>query len=103
MVQFMPFSATPDGQGEAAVQAAIAFAKVHPLYTIAIDGFHDGQYANQSDTIGEQRVRAVVSMLVDGGIRGARISVSAQASPMPSLPRDTVKIAIYEDFPPWQP
>ena len=29
MVQFMPFSATPDGQGEAAVQAAIAFAKVN--------------------------------------------------------------------------
>jgi hypothetical protein len=103
MVQFMPFSATPDGQGKAAVQAAIAFAKANPLYTVAIDGFRYGQYSNQFDTIGEQRVRAVVSMLVDGGIRGARISVSAQASPTPSFPRDTVKIAIYEDFPPWQP
>jgi ABC-type glycerol-3-phosphate transport system substrate-binding protein len=100
MVQFMPFSATPDAHGQATVQAAIAFAKANPLDPITIDGFHYGQYANQFDTMGEERVRAVVSILVDGGISGARISILgegmayAQGSPMPSLPRGTVKIAI---------
>ena len=100
MVQFLPFSATPDAQGQATVQAAIAFARANPLDPMTIDGFHSGQYANQFDTIREQRVRAVLSMLVDGGISGARISILgegmayAQGSPMPSLPPDTVKIAI---------
>ena len=100
MVLFMPFSSTPDAHGQAAVQAAIAFAKANPLDPISIDGFHYGQYANQFDTIREERVRAVVSMLVDGGIDGARISILgegmayAQGSPMPSVPPDTVKIAI---------
>jgi hypothetical protein len=100
MVQFMPFSPTPDAQGEAAVQAAIAFAKANPLDPITIDGFRYGQYLNQFDTLGEQRVRAVVSMLVNGGVGGARISILgegmayAHGSPMPSLQRDMVKIAI---------
>ena len=100
MVQFMPFSATPEAHGQATVQAAITFAKANPLDPITIDGFHYGQYANQFDTIREERVRAVVSMLVDGGISGARITIMgegmayAQGSPMPSLPPDTVKIAI---------
>ena len=31
MVQFMPFSSTPVGQGQATVQAAIAYANAHPL------------------------------------------------------------------------
>jgi hypothetical protein len=100
MVQFMPFSATPDAQGQAAVQAAIAFAKANPLDPMTIDGFHYGQYSNEFDTIREERVRAVVSMLVEAGISGARIGILgedmayAQGAPMPSLPRDTVKIAI---------
>jgi hypothetical protein len=100
MVQFIPFSPTPDARGQATVQAAIAFAKANPLDPMTIDGFHYGQYANEFDTIREQRVRAVLSMLVDGGISGARITIMgegmayAQGSPMPSLPPDTVKIAI---------
>jgi hypothetical protein len=100
MVQFMPFSATPDAHGLATVQAAIAFAKANPLDPMSIDGFHFGQYANQFDSMGEQRVRAVVSILVGGGISRARIAILgdgmayAQGSPMQSLPRDTVKIAI---------
>jgi hypothetical protein len=100
MVQFMPFSATPDTQGQATVQAAIAYANANPLAPVTIDGFHFGQYSNQFDTMGEERVRVVVSMLVEGGISRARIDVLgkgvayAQGSPMPSLPRDTVKIAI---------
>jgi hypothetical protein len=100
MVQFMPFAATPDPQGAATVQAAIAFARANPLDPISIDGFHSGQYANQFDSLREERVRAVVSMLVAGGVTGARISILgegmayAQGSPMPSLPPDTVKIAI---------
>jgi hypothetical protein len=100
MVKFMPFSATPDAQGVAAVQAAIAFAKANPLDPMTIDGFHYGQYSNQFDTIREDRVRTVLSMLVEGGISGARIGILgedmayAQGSPMPPLPRDTVKIAI---------
>jgi hypothetical protein len=100
MVQFMPFSAIPVGQGQATVQAAIAFANANPLTAVTIDGFQHGQYSNQVDTMGEERVRAVVSMLVEGGISRARIDILgegiayAQGSPMPSLPPDTVKIAI---------
>jgi outer membrane protein OmpA-like peptidoglycan-associated protein len=100
MVQFMPFSATPDAQGQATVQQAIAYANANPLMPIAIDGFHHGQYADQFDAMGEERVRVVVSMLVEGGISRARIDILgegiayAQGSPMASLPRDTVKIAI---------
>jgi outer membrane protein OmpA-like peptidoglycan-associated protein len=100
MVQFMPFSATPDAQGQPTVQAAIAFAKANPLMPVTIDGFHYGQYPDQFDSMGEERVRVVVSMLVDGGISRARIDILgrgiayAQGSPMPPLPRDTVKIAV---------
>jgi hypothetical protein len=100
MVQFMPFSATPDTQGRATVQAAIAYANAHPLAPVTIDGFHYGQYSNQFDTIGEERVRVVVSMLVEGGLSRVRIDILgkgiayAQGSPMPSLPSDTVKITI---------
>jgi hypothetical protein len=100
IVQFMPFSATPDVQGQATVQAAIALANANPLMPVTIDGFHYGQYSNQFDTMGEERVRVVVSMLVEGGISRARIDILgkgiayAQGSPIPSLPRDTVKIAI---------
>ena len=104
MVQFMPFSATPDAQGVAAVQAAIAFAKANPLDPMTIDGLqyeqYSWQYSDQFDTIREDRVRTVVSMLVKGGISGARIGILgedvpyAPGSPMPPLPRDTVKIAI---------
>jgi hypothetical protein len=100
MVQFMPFSATPDVQGQATVQAAIVYANANPLTPVTIDGFHYGQYSNQFDTMGEERVRVVVSMLVEGGISRSRIDILgkgiayAQGSPMPSLPRDTVKIAI---------
>jgi len=100
MVQFLPFSPTPDAQGQATVQAAIAFAKANPLDPMTIDGFHYGQYANQFDTIREQRVRAVLSMLVDGGISGARISILgegmayAQDSPMPSLPLLAIALSV---------
>jgi hypothetical protein len=100
MVRFMPFSATPDAQGQATVQAAIVYANANPLAPVTIDGFHYGQYSNQFDTMGEERVRVVVSMLVEGGISRSRIDILgkgldyAQGSPMPSLPRDTVKIAI---------
>jgi hypothetical protein len=100
MVQFMPFSATPDVQGRATVKAAIAFANANPLAPVTIDGFHYGQYSNQFDTMGEERVRVLVFTLVEGGISRARIDILgkgiayAQGSPMPSPPPDTVKIAI---------
>jgi hypothetical protein len=100
MVQFMPFSATPDGRGEGTVRAAIAFAKTNPLSPVTIDGFRYGQYLNQFDSLREERVRVVVSMLVNGGVSRARIDILgkgiayAQGSPMPSPPPDTVKIAI---------
>jgi hypothetical protein len=100
MVQFMPFSSTPVGQGQATVQAAVAYAKANPLSPVTIDGFHYGQYSNQYDSMAEDRVRAVVYMLVEGGVDRARIDILgegiayAQGSPMASLPPDTVKIAI---------
>jgi hypothetical protein len=100
MAQFMPFSATPDAQGQAAVQAAIAYGRANPLMPVGIDGFHYGQYTNESDSLSEERVRVVVGMLVDGGIDRARIDILGkgivypQGSPMPSLPPETVKIAI---------
>ena len=47
MVSFMSFSATPDAQGQAVVQAAIALANAHPLAPITIDGFRTGQYPNE--------------------------------------------------------
>jgi hypothetical protein len=100
MVQFMPFLSTPVGQGQATVQAAIAYANANPLTAVTIDGFHYGQYSNQYDSLAEERVRTVVSMLVAGGVDRARIDILgegiayAQGSPMPSLPPETVKIAI---------
>ena len=100
MVEFMPFSATPDAQGQATIQAAIAYAKTDSLMPVTIDGFHYGQSSNQFDSMGEERVRIVVSMLIEGGVSRARIDIRgkgiayAQGSPMPSLPPDTVKIAI---------
>jgi hypothetical protein len=100
MVQFMPFSSIPVGQGQATVQAAIAYANANPLSAVTIDGFHYGQYTNQYDTLGEQRVRTLVAMFVQAGVSHARIDILgkginfAQGSPMPSLPPDTVKIAI---------
>ena len=100
MVQFMPFSAILVGQGHTIVETAIAFANANPLTPVTIDGFHYGQYSDQHDTLAEERVRAVVSVLVAGGIDRARIDILgeglayAQGSPMPSLPPDTVKIAI---------
>ena len=68
MVRFMPFSATPDAQGQGTVQSAIAYAKANPLAPVAIDGFHYGQYSNQVDTMAEERVRVVVFLLVQGGV-----------------------------------
>jgi hypothetical protein len=100
MVQFMPFSVIPVGQGQAAAQAAIAYANANPLSAVTIDGFHYGQYTNQYDTLGEQRVRTLVGMFVQAGVSRARIDILgkgidyAQGSPMPSLPPDTVKIAV---------
>ena len=100
MVQFMPFSVIPVGQGQAAAQAAIAYANANPLSAVTIDGFHYGQYTNQYDTIGDQRVRTLVAMFVQAGVSRARIDILgkgidyAQGSPMPSLPPDTVKIAV---------
>ncbi len=100
MVSFMSFSATPDAQGQAVVQAAIAFANAHPLAPITIDGFRTGQYPNESDTIAAERVEVVSAALVEGGVSRARIEILGhgiaypQGSPMPSLPSDRVKIAI---------
>jgi hypothetical protein len=100
MVRFMPFSATPDAQGQATLQAAIAFANAHPLMPVTIDGFRYGQYPNEFDTMREERVRDVVSMLVAGGVGRERIDILgkgiayAQGSPMPTPPPETVKIAI---------
>ncbi len=100
MVRFVPFSPTPDAQGQATVQAAIALAKANPLSAVTIDGFQRGQYSDQFDTIRQERVRVVLSMLVKGGISRVRIDILGKGlaypkgSPMPSLPPDTVKIAI---------
>jgi hypothetical protein len=100
MVHFMPFSATPDPQGQATVQAAIAYASANPLAPVTIDGFHYGQYPGQFDTMAEERVRILVFTLVEGGISRARIDILGkgiaypQGSPMPSLPGDTVRIVI---------
>jgi hypothetical protein len=100
MVQFMPFSTAPAGQGRATVQAAIAYANANPLSPVSIDGFHYGQYSDEFDSIAEERVRTVVSLLVESGVSRERIAIMgkgmayAQGSAMPSLPPDTVKIAI---------
>ena len=100
MVQFMPFSATPDVHGQAALQAAINFATAHPLMPVTIDGFHYGQYPNEYLTLREERVRDVVAMLVAGGVGRERIDILgegidyAQGSPTPAPPPDTVRIAI---------
>ncbi len=100
LVQFMPFSATPDATGQPTIRAAIAFANAHPLMPITIDGFRYGQYPNEFDTIREERVRDVVAMLVAGGVDRGRIEILwkgidyAQGSPLPAPPPDEVKIAI---------
>ena len=100
IVQFMPFSATPDAHGQTTLQAAIAFAKSDPLMPVTIDGFRYGQYPNEFDTLREERVRDVVAMLVAGGVGRERIDILgegiayAQGSPMPTPPPDTVKISI---------
>ncbi len=100
IVQFMPFSATPDAQGQSTLQAAIAFAKANPLMPVTIDGFRQGQYPNEFDTLREERVRDVVAMLVAAGVGRERIDILgegiayAQGSPTPAPPPDTVKIAI---------
>jgi hypothetical protein len=100
MVQFMPFSATPDGRGQATLQSAIAYANANPLMPVTVDGFRSGQYPNEFDTIREERVRDVVAMLVAGGVGRERIDILgkgiayAQGSPMPTPPPDTVKIAV---------
>jgi hypothetical protein len=100
MVSYMPFSATPDAQGQAAVQAAVAYANANPLMPVTVDGFHYGQFTGESDTMGEQRVNYLVSMLVAGGIGRERIDIQgegiayAQGSPMGSLPPGRVKIGI---------
>jgi hypothetical protein len=100
IVQFMPFSAMPDAQGQATMQAAIAYANANPLMPVTIDGFRYGQYPNEFDTMREERVRDVVAMLVAGGVGRERIDILgkgiayAQGSPMPTPPPETVKIAI---------
>jgi hypothetical protein len=99
-VQFMPFSATPDGQGQAALQAAIAYGNANSLMPVTVDGFRSGQYSSEFDGIREERVRDVVGMMVAGGISRGRIDILgegiayAQGSPMPGPPPDLVKIAI---------
>jgi hypothetical protein len=100
MVQFMPFSATPDAPGQTTLQAAIAYANANPLMPVTIDGFRYGQYPNEFDTIREERVRDVVAMMVAGGVSRERIDILgkgiayAQGSPTPTPPPETVKIAI---------
>ncbi len=100
MVRFMPFSATPDAQGQPALRAAVAFANAHPLMPVSIDGFHYGQYPDETDTLREERVRDVVAMMVAGGVGRERIDIAgkglnyAQGTPLPALPPDTVKVAI---------
>ncbi|MFL5255362.1 MAG: hypothetical protein ACJ8AI_21200 [Rhodopila sp.] len=102
MISFMAYSATPDAQGQAAVDSAIAFAKANPLMPVTIDGFAAGQYTNQIDTMSEERVRVVANMLVRGGVGRERIDILgksgaiayAQGSPMPRLPPNTVKIGV---------
>ena len=103
VLHFMPFSGAPDGPGQATLQSAIAFANGNPLSPVTIDGFHYGQYSNQDDTLNEQRVRFVESSLTRGGVDRLRIDVLGkgiaypQGSPMPTLPPDTVRIAIGRD------
>ena len=102
MISFLTFSATPDDQGKASIQSAIAFAKANPLMPVTIDGFAAGQYTNQIDTMSDERVRVVANMLVQGGIGRERIDIQgknggiayAQGSPMPRLPPNTVKLGI---------
>ena len=103
VLHFMPFSGTPDGPAHATLQAAVAFARANPLTPVTIDGYHYGQYPNQFDTLDEQRVRFVEASFVDGGVDRLRIDVLGkgiaypQGSPMPTLPADTVRIAIGRD------
>jgi hypothetical protein len=100
LVRFMPFSATPDAQGRATFQAAVAYANANPLLPVTVDGFRQGQYSNEFDTLREERVRGAVSELVAGGVSRGRIDILgegiayAQGSPTPSPPPDTVKISI---------
>jgi hypothetical protein len=100
LVRFMPFSATPDAEGRATFQAAVAYAKANPLMPVTVDGFRQGQYPNEYDTLREERVRGTVSELVAGGVSRGRIDILgegiayAQGSPTPSPPPDTVKISI---------
>jgi hypothetical protein len=100
VVGFMPFSATPDPQGQATFRAAVAYANANPLMPVTVDGFRQGQYSNEFDTLREERVRGAVSMLVAGGVSRERIDILgegiayAQGSPMPGPPPDTVKISI---------
>jgi outer membrane protein OmpA-like peptidoglycan-associated protein len=102
MITFPVYSATPDEQGTAAIQSAVAFAKANPLMPVTIDGFSHGQYTNQVDTMSEERVRVVASMMVQGGIGRERIDILgksgsiayAQGSPMAQLPPNTVKLGV---------
>ena len=54
----------------------------------------------KSDTIAAERVKVVSAALVEGGVSRARIEILGhgiaypQGSPMPSLPPDTLRIAI---------
>ena len=71
-----------------------------PVDPVTVDGFRQGQYSNEFDTLREERVRGAVSMLVAGGVSRGRIDILgegiayAQGSPMSSPPPDTVKISI---------
>jgi len=102
MISFQSNSATPDAQGQAAIDSAIAFAKANPLMPITIDGFAYGQYTNQVDTMSEERVRVLANTLVRGGIGRERIDILgksggiayAQGSPMARLPPNTVKLGV---------
>lgn len=101
-VQFMPFSATPDSQGQATLQSVIAYANQNKLAPVAIDAYRSGQYVNQVDTMAEERVRVVIAALVQAGIGRGRIEILgtqggiayAQGSSMARLPPNTVKIGV---------
>jgi hypothetical protein len=100
-VRYLPFSSTPDQQGEAALQAAVAFAKANPLMPVTIDGFNTPPGVRDFDTMAQERVRVVRARLIEGGIGRERLEVLGggnlaytQGQTMPTVPRDTVKIGI---------
>jgi outer membrane protein OmpA-like peptidoglycan-associated protein len=100
LISFVPFSATPDSQGQATMQSLLQYAKTYPLKPITVDGFHYGQYTNQTDSLSEERVRVVIYRMTQSGIDRARIDIQgegiayAQGSPMDAPPPDTVRIGV---------